>query len=221
MKTYAEYLTSLTVVELREIARQAGYVGSRSVSRTRKAELVNLVTILSSNDEDAAYEQDAVITEAYEVTAENAGITIPQYLACQNKHIKRGEIRISGFWVQPREWLTKVVTFDEGLKQAVSKGDARSFRGQIEDMPAGGKDVVCECCKETYYILDSAEKDVVTIDGFLSEIMNAIAPIAERAQRYQNNAIENDSPEADQWVQVAKDTMRLMGDIEWMRHYRS
>ncbi len=35
MQTYIEYLDKLTVVELRTIARQAGYVGTRGVSRAR------------------------------------------------------------------------------------------------------------------------------------------------------------------------------------------
>ncbi len=213
----AAKLNRLKVVQLREIAKQMGFVGGQGDSRYRKADLVNLLAIVIDNAWDEAIETNIIITEAYIVPAEKAGITIGAYLACQTAHRKAGQIRISGFWSSERESKTMVVVFDNGQKQAVTRADARMYRGETFEMPTHGYDEICKVCGETYFV----EKDDITVDAFLKEIMAAIQPLAERAQRYQNEAIESDNPEAEQWVQMAKDTIRLVGDVEWLQHYRN
>lgn len=210
MDTYTEYLNTLTVVELRAIARQAGYVGSRSVSRTRKADLVNLVAILSSNDEDLAYAMDAVITEAYQGPASDAGITIGAYLACQKSHTARGEIRISGFWQNERSKMVKVVVFDSGVKQAVSKGDATYYTGEKFDMPTNGNDVTCECCGETYFVETGDPRNFDSIDA-LKTMIAAMKPLADKALA----ACEATSsgPVRDMHYQTYQDMIRAMDEM--------
>lgn len=78
-----------------------------------------------------------------------------------------------------------------------------------------------EDCGMTLPVIDSEEKDSTTIDSFLSEIHAAIKPLAERAQRYQNEAIENDNPETEEWVQIAKDLDKALCNTEWMVNFRN
>lgn len=78
-----------------------------------------------------------------------------------------------------------------------------------------------EDCGMTLPVIDSEEKDSTTIDSFLSEIHAAIKPLGDRAQRYQNEAIENDNPETEEWVQIAKDLDKALCNTEWMVNFRN
>jgi hypothetical protein len=101
---------------------------------------------------DAASEDDATIDEAYAGTAEDAGISVPRYLACKKMHVKAGEIFLSWFKT-PLSELSKVVVYDEGMRQGCSAGDAAYFTGEVYDMPKG-EVYKCLACRETFLVPD-------------------------------------------------------------------
>lgn len=149
MQTNAQYLSKLTVVQLKALAKAMGLKG---YSHERKDMLVLMITMQLNILHGEAIEMDAVMEEAYGPKCEERSITIPEYLACERKHIERGEIRVSGFWISERFMRTMVVVFDNGLKQAVTPGEACYFTGDVMDMPSKGTDEVCATCGETYFI---------------------------------------------------------------------
>lgn len=141
-------LNAYTVKELREIATR---MGLSIPSRARKAEVINAIVVKIAFLEYEAIEQNESITEAYEIHAEKAGLTLPEFLKCKKGHAKRGEIKIGDFWDCCAAKPTKVVIWDDGSKQAVCTACSRAYRGGVTDLPAGD-DVMCKCCKKTYRV---------------------------------------------------------------------
>jgi hypothetical protein len=113
-----------------------------------------------------ASDENATIDEAYGAHCEDNGITIPAYLACRKAHSRKGEIKSGGFWNCCEANPTHVVTFDDGAKQAVCKGCANAYSGEVADIPA---DVVtaykCVCGDSYLATQDDWDNALAEIDA--------------------------------------------------------
>lgn len=113
-----------------------------------------------------ASDENATIDEAYGAHCEDNRITIPAYLACRKVHARKGEIKSGGFWNCCEANPTHVVTFDDGAKQAVCKGCANAYAGEVADIPA---DVVttykCVCGDSYLATQDDWDNALAEIDA--------------------------------------------------------
>lgn len=161
---------------------------------------------------DAANEENAMIDEAYIGKAKDAGITIPAYLACRKLHARKGEIKSGGFWNCCEANPTHVVTFDVGVRQAVCKGCASAYTGEVAEIPA---DLVttyrCECgdsyfaTQDTMPVTDSDSEEIVSDEekAFAQVVIDsaelsiaALTPALESAKRTFESARDNNASEA-------------------------
>lgn len=196
MNATTAHLMSNTVVELKTIAKLMGLKG---YSRLNKGELVLMIFCERNILHAKALEMNYTDERTTAVIKAEGKVSHMNFPAVSGEVVTEAHVKICK---------------ERGHASYSKNGVEADFCprcGDLRELPQ------IPATQET----DSVEKDDTSIDTFIKQIMTAIQPIAKRAQRYQNEAIESDNPEADQWVQLAKDTMRLMGDIEWMRHYRN
>jgi hypothetical protein len=128
MRTYAEYLASMTVKTLHTIAKQGGYKG---YSKLRQAELVAFIEGESVIDWDGALAKlaqdftsrytDAEVTRVAEVTFSEAPVST--------------EVQYGKMWNCCAAKPAKVVVFDNGARHAVCASCASSYTGEVQDLP--------------------------------------------------------------------------------------
>ena len=128
MRTYAEYLNTMTVKTLHTIAKQGGYKG---YSKLRKAELVAFIEGESVIDWDGALAKlaqdftsrytDAEVSRVAEVTFSEAPVST--------------EVQYGKLWNCCAAKPAKVVVFDNGARHAVCAACSSSYTGEVQDLP--------------------------------------------------------------------------------------
>lgn len=171
-----------------------------------------------------AVKEDAAITEAHLGQAEDAGMTIPAYLACLKGHTSKGEIFLSGLWKAPISEMTKVVVFDGGARYGVTAGTAAYYTGEVQDMP-DGEISKCVHCKSTTLLpeseeIDSPEKELDSIDAFLIEAERILTDLSARALKAENEAWDRGTWDAECWTGAAKGMVSARENVQWLQAYR-
>jgi tetratricopeptide (TPR) repeat protein len=162
-----------------------------------------------------ALEIEAERNEAYQVTAENAGLSITDYLTCRDKHIDAEQIFLSVMWIEPIADKRKVVVFDGGTRVGVSAATASYFTGEVYDMPKG-EITECQNCKETILTVtpdDDLTGPFIAPSVLNNEMINALSVLLAKAEA-SVNAITPEHALYDSAYQVMRDLQDAMGEAE-------
>jgi hypothetical protein len=199
----SEYLNTLTVKTLREIAKQVGF---RFISRYRKAELVNLLLAEIDACHTEAVREDKIRNLQSTLKVSHFDFPVPDGRTVTQAHVKICAQRGHGYYVKdgvdqgicPRCGILTMIDRDGKLTAVVQDGAPETDVPQVEPK------------KE--------------IDLFLTELHTTLKDFMLRAEKHENAAYADDlfaeNDTAEQWTTITKDLTRALGNVQWSIDYR-
>jgi hypothetical protein len=153
MRTYVEYLSSLTVKALREIASRMEIKGRSGLG---KVELVGAIGTVVNMEHDDALVQDIEFDE----------------LASAPKGVEINGVTFGSGWNCCKENPAKVMTFDDGGKWAVCESCSHTVSPKrISELPAEDIKAYKGEPEPTFPILDENGIEIMTLTGDSARVM--------------------------------------------------
>lgn len=239
----SEYLNTLTVKTLREIAKQIGF---RFISRYRKAELVNLLLAEIDACHTEAIQEDKIRTRQNAPTVSHFDFPVPDGRPVTEAHVKICAQRGHGYYFKedvhqgycPRCGIFTMIVdgklmavVQDGAPETVvaTSGDAKNLIDSKEfPMDHGqfcswfrrhGDDFEAETAIITDHVEALTTQEPEDLKSFLAESLAALKPLAERATSTEAALWDADEWDAEKWTTVAKDLRTAVDNIKWMINY--
>lgn len=213
----SEYLNTLTVKTLKEIAKRIGF---RFISTKRKAELVELIAAhiewehIEAIREDKIRAQQAIEAEARKIEEHR----IMEALA------NHPTVRPAGIVVAPVEIQIPAMVGPYGYT-AHGNTYAVDYNRIHEEMTRGSFAVQAETSTEKgdadIDFTETSTDDSVSIDSFLLNAHKTLSALAKQAKEMENETWDRDEWVAEEWTTVAKDLASALANVEWSLNYRA